>query len=261
MISKNSFWANCRENHKRRIWVWIVSVLSWLLVYGGMTMVYLSRIRSFQTDGVYRTTQDFRDAMYQAARDALGFSDNVFPVAIFLGAIIGIQGFSYLYDRRKVDLYHSVPVTKGSRFAVVYTNGLMIFLVSNLAGLFVGMVVAGTQGAVNTAVISDAGLAFLWNLLLFLVSYHMMILSVMLTGNRFVTVGAYLVFGLFEICTNLVNNAMRQAYYDTYITTFMDSEPKFSPYYDCTAYIRRLKSFQEVGKRRNSRFPLWGSGC
>ena len=33
MISKNSFWANCKENNKRRIWVWIVSVLGQLMVY------------------------------------------------------------------------------------------------------------------------------------------------------------------------------------------------------------------------------------
>lgn len=202
MTSKNSFWASCRENHKRRIWVWIVAVLSQLLVYGGMTMVYLSRIRSFYEGGTYRTRQAFEEAMYQAARDALGFSDNVYPFIMILGAIIGIQGFSYLYDRRKVDMYHSVPVAKGRRFAVVYLNGLMIYVVSYLAGLFVSMVLAGAQGAVNAAVISDAGLAFLWNLFLFLVSYHMMILSVMLTGNRFVTACVYLFLGLFEICAN-----------------------------------------------------------
>ena len=41
MTSKNSFLASCRENHKRRVWVWIVAVLSQLLVYGGMMMIYL----------------------------------------------------------------------------------------------------------------------------------------------------------------------------------------------------------------------------
>lgn len=258
MTSKNSFWASSRENHKRRIWVWIVALLSQLLVYGGMTIVYLSRIKSFYADGIYRTAQEFQEAMYQAARDAIGFSDNVFPVTMILGAIIGIQGFSYLYDRRKVDLYHSVPVTKGRRFAVIYVNGLMIWLFSNLLGLFVGMIIAGTQGAVNTAVIADAGLSFLWNLFLFLVSYHIMLLSVMLTGNRFVTIGAYLVFGLFEICTNALHNAMSGAYYDTYITTFVDSDPKFSPYYDCTAYVWRLKSLQEVGEKARLAFPIMG---
>lgn len=258
MTSKNSFWANCRENHKRRIWVWVVAVLSQLLVYGGMTMVYLSRIRSFQEDGIYRTKQAFREAMYQAARDALGFSDNVYPFIIILGAVIGIQGFSYLYDRRKVDLYHSVPVTKGRRFAAVYVNGLMIYLISNLLGLLVGMVLAGAQGAVNAAVISDAGLALLWNLCLFLVSYHMMILSVMLTGNRFVTACVYLFLGLFEICVNAMKNTLSWDFYDTYTTTFRDSAPKLSVYYDCTENIWQLKSLKEAGEKAALAFPIMG---
>ncbi len=259
MTSKNSFWANCRENHKRRIWVWIVAALSWLLIYGGMTMVYLSRIRSFYAAGTYyRTKQAFQEALYQAARDALGFSDNVFPLVIFLGAVIGMQGFSYLYDRRKVDLYHSVPVAKGRRFAVVYGNGLVIYLVSNLLGLLVGMALAGAQGAVNAAVISDAGLAFLWNLLLFLVIYHMMILSVMLTGNRFVTICVFLLLGLFEICINEINQSLSRSFYETYTTAFIGSEPKLSALYDCTANIWQLKNLQETGERAKLAFPIMG---
>lgn len=258
MTSRNSFWASCRENHKRRIWVWIVAVLSQLLVYGGMTMVYLSRIRSFYEGGTYRTRQGFEEAMYQAARDALGFSDNVYPFIIILGAVIGIQGFSYLYDRRKVDMYHSVPVAKGRRFAAIYLNGLMIYVVSNLAGLIVSMVLAGAQGAVNAAVLSDAGMAFLWNLFLFLVSYHMMILSVMLTGNRFVTACVYLFLGLFEICTNAMKNTLSGNFYDTYTVAFKDSAPKLSVYYDCTANIWQLKNLQEAGEKAALAFPIIG---
>lgn len=238
--------------------MWIVAVLSQLLVYGGMTMVYLSRIRSFYEGGTYRTRQAFEEAMYQAARDALGFSDNVYPFIMILGAIIGIQGFSYLYDRRKVDMYHSVPVAKGRRFAVVYLNGLMIYVVSYLAGLFVSMVLAGAQGAVNAAVISDAGLAFLWNLFLFLVSYHMMILSVMLTGNRFVTACVYLFLGLFEICANAMKNALSWDFYDTYTIAFKDSAPKLSVYYDCTANIWQLKNLKEAGEKAALAFPIMG---
>ena len=77
MISKNSFWASSRENHKRRIWVWVVAVLSQLLVYSAMTTIYLSRIRNQYETGAFRTVEAFRRAMYQAAKDALAFSDNL----------------------------------------------------------------------------------------------------------------------------------------------------------------------------------------
>ncbi|MCM1268316.1 MAG: DUF6449 domain-containing protein [Bacteroidales bacterium] len=258
MTSKNSFWANCRENQKRRIWVWIVAALSQLVVYGGMTMVYLSRIRSYRAEGFYRTEEAFREAMCRAARDALGFSDNVFPITLFLGAIIGMQGFSYLYDRRKVDLYHSVPVTKDRRFAVVYLNGFAIWLVSHLLGLLAGLTLAGAQGAVSATVLADMGLAFLWNLLLFLVSYHLMILSVMLTGNRFVTIGMFAVLGVFELCVNAMWNDLCWSFYDTYTMTFSDSAPIASVLYDCTANIWDLKNIGEVGEKAALAFPILG---
>ena len=164
MTSKNSFWDSSRENHKRRIWVWIVTVLSQLLIYGGMTMIYLSRIKGFNEDGNYRSAEAFWQAMYQAAKDALGFSDNLYGIIFILAALIAMQGFSYLYDRRKVDLYHSVPVSKNRRFAVVYTNGLIIYLTARLLGLLLGTGIAASQGAVNAEVMAEAGLAFLWNL-------------------------------------------------------------------------------------------------
>lgn len=258
MTSRNSFWASCRENHKRRIWVWIVALILQLLVYGGMTIVYLSRIRGYYEEGTYRTVQAFREAMYQAARDALGFSDNVFPFVIFLGAIIGMQGFSYLYDRRKVDLYHSVPVAKSRRFAAVYVNGLTIYFVSGMVGLLCGMILAGAQGAVNALVLADAGMAFLWNLLLFLVCYHMMILAVMVTGSRFVTVCVFLVFSLFEPCFYEICEAFSLDFYDTYAKSFTDSAPKFSAYYDCITYAGRLKDMTEVGEKAKVAFPIMG---
>lgn len=135
MTSKNSFWVSSRENHKRRIWVWIVAVLSQILLYGAMATIYLSRIKNQYEMGAFRSVEAFRRAMYQAARDALAFSDNLWPVLVFLSAVIGMQGFSYLYDRRKVDMYHSVPVSKKKRFGVIYVNGILIYLTGNLLGL------------------------------------------------------------------------------------------------------------------------------
>ncbi len=160
MTSKNSFWASSRENHKRRIWVWVVAVMSQMLVYSSMTMIYLSRIKNQYEMGAFRTVEAFRQAMYQAARDALAFSDNLWPVIVFLGAVIGMQGFSYLYDRRKVDMYHSVPVSKQKRFWVIYVNGIIIYLTGNLVGLTTGTVIAAAQRAVNVDVLANQGLAF-----------------------------------------------------------------------------------------------------
>lgn len=256
MTSKSSFWGSCRENHKRRVWVWIVAVLSQLLAYGGMTMIYLSRIRGFREDGNFKTPEAFQQAMYQAARDALGFSDNLYGIVFLLAAIIGMQGFSYLFDRRKVDMYHSVPVSKNRRFAVVYVNGLVIYLVANLSGLIFGTLVSASQSAVNGEVLAEAGLAFAWNFFFFLVFYHLMILAVMLTGNRFVTIALFLMLALYEFLVNDMFNGLKSMFFDTYAAYFLQDEPKFSTIYDCTMNIWQIKNAPDAAAAARIAMPL-----
>lgn len=256
MTSKNSFWDSCKENHKRRIWVWIVAVLSQLLVYGGMTMIYLSRIRGFYEQGNFRTPAEFQQAMCQAARDALGFSDNIYPIVFVLAAVIGMQGFSYLFDRRKVDMYHSVPVSKNRRFAVVYVNGLVIYLTASLSGLALGMILSAAQGAVNGEVIAGAGLSFVWHFFFFLVFYHMMILAVMLTGNRFVTGALFLMFALYEFLVSDMFEGLKGMFFDTYSVHFLQDEPKFSTFYDCIMNIWQIKNAPDAAAAAKIAMPL-----
>lgn len=256
MTSKNSFWDSCRENHKRRIWVWIVAVLSQLLAYGGMAMIYLSRIRGYNEDGNYRSLTQYRQAMYQAARDALGFSDNLYPLIFLLAAVIAMQGFSYLYDKRKVDLYHSVPVSKNKRFAVIYVNGLLIYLTANLLGLALGMVIAVSQGAVNADVVAETGLAFLWNLAFFLVFYHLMILAVMITGNRFVTICVFLVFALYEFAAYTLIGNLKWVFFETYSSYFIDHGTKLSPLVDYTGHIWQLKNGKNAAEAARIAMPF-----
>ncbi len=256
MTSKNSFLASCRENQKRRVWVWIVAVLSQLLLYGGMTMIYLSRIKGVYANGGFKTPNAFKEGMCQAARDALGFSDNLYGTIFLLAAIIGMQGFSYLFDRKKVDMYHSVPVSKDRRFAVVYINGIVIYLVANLSGMVLGTVIAASQGAVNMDVLATAGLAFVWNLFLFLAFYHMMMLAVMLTGNRFVTVCAYLTFVLYEYGLKTQISALKRIFFNTYSEYYLGAEPKLSVIYDCTIHIWNIKNAQNAAAAAAIAMPI-----
>lgn len=258
MTSKNSFWASSKENHKRRIWVWIVAVLSQILLYGAMSTIYLSRIRNQYEMGAFRTVEAFRRAMYQAARDALAFSDNLWPVIIFLGAIIGMQGYSYLYDRRKVDMYHSVPVSKKKRFMVIYVNGIIIYLTGNLLGLVTGTVIATAQKAVNMDVLANEGLAFVWNFLLFLVIYHAMILAVMLTGSRFVTLCLFGVFVMYEIVVYWILDSMKWSFFKTATSYYLYTNPQISPLFDCMNEGWELKNAKDAAQAAGKCLPLCG---
>ena len=232
MTSKNSFWDNCKQNHKRRIWVWIVSVLGQLVLNVGILMIYLSRIRLWYARGTYRTYEEYHDTMCRAVAEALGFKEEFIVTAIILAVIIGVQGFSYLHDRRKVDLYHSVPVEKNRRFFVVYLNGIFIYLTSTLLGILVGVILAAAQNAVNGLVLSEIGFAFIWNLIFFLVIYHTVILAVMLTGNRIITLCMAGAFMFYEIGLYGLHEIMQYAFFETVSTFYVEHEPKLSAVWD-----------------------------
>ena len=232
MTSKNSFWANRKENHKRRIWVWIVSVLGQMAVYVGRLLIYLTRQRIWFERGEYADYNDFHELMCRATADALGFNDSFMIPLIGLAVIIGVQGFSYLDDRRKVDLYHSVPVDKNKRFAAVYVNGLMIYLISTVLSILVGILAAAAQNAVNGTALAEIGLGFLWNLMFFLVIYHTVILAVMLTGNRLISLCMTGVLMLYEIVVNELSYSMEYEFFNTASTYFVYKTPRLSAVYD-----------------------------
>lgn len=232
MTSRNSFWASSLENHKRRIWVWIVAIMVQLLIYVGVLTVYLSRIKYYYAEGVYRTFEEFKAALAQAAQDTLGFQNALFFSVIGLAVIIGQQGFSYLNDRRKVDMYHSVPVSKKSRFFVIYFNGIIIYLATTLFSLILSVVVAAAQEAVTGSVLAVIGIAFAWNLLFFLVVYHTMILAVMLTGNSFVALCMFVMLAAYEPLLYECITSLKYHFYERASSTFVNFAPKLSAFYD-----------------------------
>lgn len=241
MISKNSFWASCLENHKRRIWVWIVAFMTQLLVYVGVLTVYLSRIRYYNTQGMYKTLEQFQEALVQAAQDALGFQPMMMFDLIVLGVIIGNQGFSYLNDRRKVDMYHSVPVSKTRRFFAIYLNGIVIYLTATLMGLLAGIIVAAAQGVMTGSVLAVIGIAFVWNLLFYLIMYHTMILAVMLTGNVLVSLCAFGVLTVYEPLLYECISSLRFNFYERYSNYLVPFEAKCSAVFDYYSQVYDLK--------------------
>lgn len=199
MTSKNSFLASCRENSKRRIIVWIVSILSQVIGYSGVLIIYLNRIKHWNKEGGYETAELFKKALCDAVTDALGCQDLYSVLIAILAVIIAIQGFSYLYDRKKIDTYHSVPVSLKSRFVVVYINGIFIYVIPYIVSIVLEILIAASQGALSSRAFAECALSFLLNFIYFMVVYNTALLAVMLTGHMFVTalaVGVLLFIGL-----------------------------------------------------------------
>lgn len=258
MTSKSSFLTNSKENHKRRIWVWVVSILGQLVLYPGILTGYLSRIDFRNADGVYKTQEDYRIALQGAATDALGFQPlSTLPVAA-LAILIAVQGFSYLYDRKKVDMYHSVPVSAKRRFAVIYINGILMYIIPALFSILIAVLMAAAQGCLTGRCMAECGLAMVLNLLYFLVVYHTAMLAVMLTGNVIITGFATVIFLGIAYMAHMLLLVFRDNFFDTASYYFAQSEFTGSIVIEHNSKISGLKYEVLLSDIGNRILPIYG---
>ena len=224
MTSKNSFLASSKENNRRRILVWIASILVQIALYPGIMIVYLSRINYWNADGAYKTAELFKKALQDAVTDALGFKPIATAPITLLAVCIAIHGFSYLHSRRKIDLYQSVPVSARHRFLVIYLNGLLMYIIPEVVSVLLAIVIGTSQGALTGRAMAECGLAILMNFMYFLVVYNISVLAVMLTGNIVITGLATMTMLVIVYVGQVLASAMKYNFFDKASYSFVKSE-------------------------------------
>ncbi len=116
------------------------------------------------------------------------------PVILGLGVVCALCAFTYLHFSAKLDLYHSLPVTRTWLFGAKYLGSVMTFvtayLICQLLGLLVGVCYGGVTGTAVWEVAADTARGILF----FLCSYSAALLAVMLTGKMLTTVCVLAVF-------------------------------------------------------------------
>lgn len=235
MMSKSSFLVSMKENNKRRLWVWVVAILAFVLLFPVMTALMANNIITGTKDlaETYKASvlQQIRhDRLIDGMKSLFGFGGYIFFASAGVAIISAVQGFSYLYSRKKIDFYMGMPVKRKRRFLVIWLDGILLYILPYLAGLLISLLIAAGNGAVNGEVLYSAGAAFLGNLCFYLGVYHMAVLAVMLTGNIVITGFAILVFSLYEFAVRLAMQRY-QALFFTYFSYYgSNSNPVFSPF-------------------------------
>lgn len=217
MTLKNSFLADAFENMKRRNWVFWLSFLSFLFYFPGYLVLNLNNIRS-RYEGVTDSASLIRmqERMNETV-EVLFLLNGFMPVLIIgLAVLIGMQGFVYLHNKRQVDFYHSQPVSRKRRFAVLWFNGIVIFLVTYLINMLLGMAVAAVFGCMSGVIITGALKALLQYFLLFLSIYNLSIIAVLLTGNTLVSLLAMGLLLGYELAARAMTVVMAASFFLTY---------------------------------------------
>ncbi len=225
MTSRALFYKGMIEDLRHRVWMIALSCLGSFLAMP----VFFLLVRREWDDRITRWTESSSwDIEEYKLTSICSFFNEYLTVTcgiiLVAGAlIVGIFGFRFVFSKKMVDLYHSIPITRKQLFLIHYLNGFIIWFVPMLIGAVICAVFAlfflGSGAAWMTAV--GKLLITVGNLVLaFLLVYHVAIVAVMLSGNIINTLisGAIISFGVLAAYCMLEGFA--GTYFDTYYSFF-----------------------------------------
>jgi len=239
MMSKNSFWVDIRENNKRRIGLWVISWLFFLLYYlVGITLT-ISNARSRINSRVHYTDFDKHKELSEAAVDFITGSlmGMGLSVATIIAVICAVQGFSYLNKRHQLDFYHSQPVEKSRRFLVTWLNGILIYLIPSFTSVFLAVFIAASQGLLKPIDIGQFVLMYLLYFALFLAVYHVNIIAIMLTGNMVVSLFMMVILHGYEALVYGLQYMYMEEFFMKFVPYFHNPVLFLTPFYWITEGI------------------------
>lgn len=198
MTSGSLFFKLMREDMKRRIWVIALMLLAFffampvklaLLMEDAAQNQYYryNDFEHFIQDGTL-SAQEFASKLTElktkVVLEQVEFADGL-VVLLVIGAavLIGMTGFSYLYNKRKVDFYHSIPVRREFLFGVQYIDGILITAGVYLLVSVVTAVMSVAYGVPLGRILGVMIRSGLLHLLYFGLLYSTVVLAVMMTGN------------------------------------------------------------------------------
>ena len=215
MISKSSFWASMRENLKRRDWTVLLCMLVMFLVLpvSQAMAVSVNRQKVEAGGSYYMAGSNGREWVAETFMNAISFDIRLVAVFAAFAVLFAIQGFSWLYSRKKTDMYMSVPVSSGKRYFTIYLNGIGIFAGCYFCTLLMVLAVGAALGVLSGKTILVALGAFLCNMIFFAAVYNLSVIAVMMTGNVLVTLLACGSFFMYEYMLRFLLDGMRSAFF------------------------------------------------
>ncbi len=259
MISKNSFLASLKENNKRRLAIWILSLLAFALVQPILVSLAINNVVS-RTDNLIKVygAAAAEKIVYQnllmMLKSVLGPG---FPFSVMTTVIIAffsaVQGFSWLYSRKKIDFYMGMPVKRSKRFLGIWLNGILIYLIPYFIGEVFSILIAAVNHGLNGRVFEIVVQTFGLSLLLYLCVYHLAIFTVMLTGNVVITGMGFAVFCLYEFVGRMLYDEYHRLFFRYYNVYNFDSSPLLSPF----RMYAQIADFMSGASEENAVWIIW----
>lgn len=217
MTSKNSFFNLLKEDLHRRLWTLILSSLVFFGTFGvAFTMLIQNYVGRFSEASYGYTDAQFIERISNNLCDDFYGIWPWFMVVAIVGAIIcGMNGFAYLHSRKQMDFYHSLPVKREMIFSVRLVNGVLIYAVPYLAGLFYTYLLCIIYGVMTWDVFFCGLFMFVLHLMGYLVMYLSVVLAMMLTGKLVIAFFGICVINLYAPLVYALGMTLRETFFVT----------------------------------------------
>lgn len=245
MTSASLSLSNRISNHKkyitRTLWTSIIGFLIMAVYYFLGTIVMVSR--SINYGRIYHQTPEYmHHEMVCAVTRVLGFEQLGWVLVVGVAIAFAFQGFSYLFEQKKIDFYLSQPTTRADRIRKNYFNAITTFLMMYAVIYIVSLLIAACMGAMSSVLLVTALIEYLRMFVLFFTMYNITVLAILLCGSFPIAMLVLVFFMIISAVFGLILIDYKGVFYATYAGRDGDSIIA-SPLYDKFDSMRTLTNF------------------
>lgn len=161
---------------KGQVWIPVLLTLGFLMAFPVAELLMLGNWYGMD----YET---YQIAMLYENLWRDGFVATGFVVTVIAAFLNGINGFWYLYSSRKIDFYHSFPVTRSQMFWNRTFVSVIYYLVPYVIMEFLAVCLGAFRGFFSMKLMKMAVCMLLIHLVMYLMLYFTVVLVISMTGN------------------------------------------------------------------------------
>lgn len=166
-----------------------------------------------------RYTPDQLHLLYEGLwKEKLVFTGGA--ITIVAAIMNSINGFSYVYSRKKVDFYHSLPVKRSRMFWNRVYTGLLYYLVPYMIMEFFAVCIGAAKGFFSLKLMELAARLLLVHLLLYFLFYFSIVLVFCVTGNFLMGVLCLAGMQLYGPVLGILMSFCAYGFFDTFSSNY-----------------------------------------
>lgn len=212
MTSKNSLSKLILNDSKRRLWLFLLLAVGFMLMIPLATAIIFGQIQNLLARGEIANWQVAYEFRY-----LIGQNSYLVPMGVVISAVLSaFSGFGYLYKKTKLDLFHSIPIKREKLFFIQYLSGVIIFAIPFVVSYLLMLLICAINSYLPTEILVMIMQNMGYGLLHFLTYYSVAILAIMLTGRVIVGGLGMIVFWGYMPLLYFIIRGLHERFFETY---------------------------------------------